>query len=151
MIYLDTSAAIKLVRSEDHSDALRAWLEGHDGPLLSSALVGVELIRATRRSCPDRLGRAADVLDSISTTRISVEILVRAGGYPDPLLRPLGAIHLATAEWLGRALGQPVTGFVAYDGRVLEAAGAVGLPTVAPGLGAAQATKTQKGWPAGSA
>jgi predicted nucleic acid-binding protein len=40
MIFLDTSAAIKLVRAEDESPVLRTWLAERGGtPLVASALL----------------------------------------------------------------------------------------------------------------
>jgi len=49
VIYLDTSAAMKLVRPEAHSNDLSRWLtERPRSPLLSSVLIEVELMRATR-------------------------------------------------------------------------------------------------------
>ena len=110
MIYLDTSAAMKLVRAERHTHDLRAWLAGHDGPLVSSVLIGVELVRATRRSCPDRLGRAGEVLTTVTTMAVSFEVIAGAAGYADPVLRSLDAVHLATAERFAAVLGAPLAG-----------------------------------------
>jgi hypothetical protein len=53
------------------------------------------------------------------------------GAYPEPGLRSLEAIHLATAELLV-AGGHPITAFVTYDLRLGEAAGRAGLTVVAP-------------------
>ena len=47
----------------------------------------------------------------------------------DPLLRPLDALHLASALLLGEEL----TAFVAYDRRLAAAAQAAGLVTATPG------------------
>jgi hypothetical protein len=56
VIYLDTSGAMKLVRSEAHSDDLSRWFRERLGiPVLSSVLIEVELVRATRRSAPDKV------------------------------------------------------------------------------------------------
>ena len=133
MIYLDTSAAMKLVRREDHSAALRSWLDEHDDRLLSSALIEVELPRATRRSSPDRLSRAAEVLATIATLPISGDVLVRAAAYEDPLLTSLDAVHLATAQHIEQLVGRAVTAFVAYDERLVQAARTLDIPAVGPG------------------
>lgn len=53
MIYLDTSGAMKLVRPEVHSEDLSLWFgERLASPVLTSVLIEVELVRATRRSAP---------------------------------------------------------------------------------------------------
>jgi len=55
-----------------------------------------------------------------------------AAAYIDPLLRPLDAIHLATAENLV-ASGKRISAFVTYDKRLAKAATEAGLTVVAPG------------------
>jgi predicted nucleic acid-binding protein len=51
VIYLDSAAVVKLVRQESHTAELVAWLNAHGAaPLVSSALVEVEVPRALRRS-----------------------------------------------------------------------------------------------------
>ena len=135
MIYLDTSGAMKLVRPEAHSDDLSSWLSERSAiPVLSSVLIEVELIRATRRSAPERTTRAADVLRAIGVVTVSPSVIARAAGYTDPDLRSLDAIHLATAEHVVSATHETLTAFVAYDDRLLAAARQVGLPVAAPGL-----------------
>lgn len=136
MIYLDTSAAVKLVRPEPCSVELTDWLGGRQGsPVLSSVLIEVELVRATRRSAPDRLGRAAEVLRGVGVVTVSPAVVARAAGYADPLLRSLDALHVATAEHVQEVAREPLEAFVAYDERLLAAARAVGLPVTAPGAG----------------
>jgi uncharacterized protein len=52
-IYLDTSAAAKLFIAEKESQALRQWLGNQAVPqLISSALLGVELIRVLSLARP---------------------------------------------------------------------------------------------------
>jgi predicted nucleic acid-binding protein len=53
-----------------------------------------------------------------------------AATYPDPALRSLDAIHLATAH---AVFGTMLTAFVSYDERLLAAAATFGLPTAIPG------------------
>lgn len=133
MIYLDTAALVKLVRAEPESASLVAWLNSHaEQPLVASALVEVELPRALRRSQPGVLGAVAVVLRRLHRVEITAAVRAMAGAYPDPMLRSLDAIHLATAEFL-IASGKALTAFVTYDKRLAEAAGRAGLPSVAPG------------------
>jgi len=132
VIYLDTAALVKLVRVETESAALVSWLNARAAePLVASALVEVELPRALRRSQPGILGGVAGVLARLHRVEINAAVRATAGAYPDPLLRSLDAIHLATAELL-IASGKAITAFLTYDKRLAEAAGQAGLPTVAP-------------------
>ncbi|MET8463931.1 hypothetical protein [Micromonospora zamorensis] len=52
---------------------------------------------------------------------------------PEPTLRSLDAIHLATAQALTNDSGAELVAFVAYDRRLLDAAKAAGPPTASPG------------------
>lgn len=133
MIYLDTAALVKLVRIEAESAALVSWLDARKGqPLVASALVEVEVPRALRRSQPGVLGAVAGVLARLNRVEINAAVRATAGAYPEPHLRSLDAIHLATAELLV-ASGKTFTAFVTYDKRLAAAAGNAGLPVTAPG------------------
>jgi len=135
VIYLDTSAAMKLVRPEAHSLELSRWYdERQSAAVLSSILIEVELMRATRRSAPDRVGRAADVLRGIGVVTLSPVVIARAAGYDDRELRSLDAIHLATAQHLASVTHVVLEAFVAYDQRLIAAARDLGLPVTAPGM-----------------
>jgi predicted nucleic acid-binding protein len=135
LIYLDTSAAMKLVRYEAHSDELSRWISEQAKPeFISSVIIEVELLRATRRSDPVLLGRANDVLNAVGTIILTPTIIARAAGYEEDNLRSLDAVHLATAEHLAQAVGTEFLGFLGYDVRLLNAARALGLPILAPGL-----------------
>ncbi|MGV1009765.1 MAG: hypothetical protein ACOYBY_14305 [Dermatophilaceae bacterium] len=60
--------------------------------------------------------------------RSNRRVLDAAGVLEPAQMRPLDAIHLATAQLLGEDLGQVVT----YDDRMADAARQLGLKTVAP-------------------
>jgi predicted nucleic acid-binding protein len=133
VIYLDSAAVVKLVRLEAESTALIAWLNEHSSlPLVASTLVEVEVPRALRRSQSGVLGSVAAVLARLYRVEINSAIRAIAGAYPDPMLRSLDAIHLATADLLA-ASGKAVTAFVTYDKRLAEAARQAGLPVAMPG------------------
>ncbi|MFD5828035.1 type II toxin-antitoxin system VapC family toxin [Lentzea sp. NPDC060358] len=133
MIYLDTAAAVKLVREERETAALVEWLNNAaDQSLVSSALIEVELPRALRRSSPGVLGAVAGVLARLHRVEINAAVRATAAAYADPLLRSLDAIHLATADVLV-ASDKKVTAFVTYDKRLAAAASSIGLPATAPG------------------
>lgn len=127
MLYVDTSASVKLLLAEAESPALREYLQT-SGTLLSTSRVGViELRRVGRRS-----GAGADRADAVAATLAVVEVDEVIEGIAiglDPGLRTLDAIHLATAL----AAEGSLEGFVCYDDRLSDAARAADLTVVAPG------------------
>ena len=129
MIYLDTSAFVKLIRGERETSALEAFLrERPEAPLVSSALLVLETRRAVLRQAPDQLARADLLLTRIDQVDITRAVLEAASRLPDPALRSLDALHLATALQLDRDLEALVT----YDSRLAAAAGRQRLPVVTP-------------------
>ena len=129
MIYLDTSAFLKLVWNEIHSDAVRALLDDtRDEPTVSSRVLIIETRRAVRRGAPDYLPRADLLLTQVGQVGLSHAVVESASRLPDPALRSLDAIHLATAL----VLGEEVSAFVTYDKRLFAAAQAQRLPVAAP-------------------
>jgi uncharacterized protein len=134
VIYLDSSAVVKLIRQEKGSSELVAWLNGHrDESLVCSALVEVEVPRALRRSAPQALVGLPTVLTRLYKIEIDATIRATAAACPDPLLRTLDAIHLATAQLLAADTEGALIAFVAYDKRLLAAASAIGVPVASPG------------------
>jgi len=90
--YLDTSALVKLVVAELETDALIAWLNETNSDWVSSDLTRTELMRAVRRTTPDRVVRAREVLDSITLLNVTTQIYEEAArGHPPPL-RPLATL-----------------------------------------------------------
>ena len=134
MIYLDTAAIVKLVRQEEHSAALVGWLNSHaDAPLVASALVEVEVPRALRRSAPAGLVGVPAVLSRLFRLEIDATVRAIAAAHPEPSLRSLDAIHLATAQLLASEAGAELIAFVTYDQRLRACVAGVGLPVAAPG------------------
>lgn len=134
MIYLDSAAVVKLVRQEEHSAELVAWLNAHDdAPLVSSSLVEVEVPRALRRSAPQALVGVPAAVGRLFRLEIDSTIRATAAAFADPTLRSLDAIHLATAQVLINESGSSLLAFVTYDRRLLDSAKAAGLPTASPG------------------
>ena len=131
MIYLDTSALVKLIRIEVESEALGDWLdERTEMRWITSALAEVELPRAIRAVAPEGLSAVPSVLARLD--RFEIDPVIRStAAYVDPALRSLDAIHLATAQTA--ASTAPLTALVTYDSRLREAADALGLTTAAPG------------------
>jgi predicted nucleic acid-binding protein len=129
VIYLDTSAFVKLVRLEPESAALRAYLGRSERPLLvSSALLAVEARRAVLREEPSLLGSTDLLLSRVGQLAVSRPVIESAGVLPGRLLRSLDAIHLATALLVREELEALVT----YDQRLAEAAREQRLPVAAP-------------------
>ena len=130
MIYLDSSALMKLVRREAETDALREWLSLRpEQPVVTSELGRVEVLRAARRVGGTVLAEARAVvgdLDLIPLDRAVQDVACDIGDSP---LRTLDALHLASALLLGDAL----TAFVAYDHRLADGAHAAGLVVATPG------------------
>lgn len=54
---------------------------------------------------------------------LSPAVIARASGDVDATLRPLDAVHIATAEQLLTVSGAPLNAFLAYDERLLRLAG----------------------------
>ena len=134
MIYLDSAAVVKLVRQESHTAELVAWLNTHqDAPLVSSALVEVEVPRALRRSAPRALVGVPAVVGRLFRLEIDATIRATAAAFAEPTLRSLDAIHLATAQVLANESDAALVAFVTYDQRLLAAAHSVGLPIASPG------------------
>jgi predicted nucleic acid-binding protein len=130
--YMDTSALVKLVRSEQETPPLRAWLSGPAAPdvFVSSALARVELLRAVRRVDAELAASAGAVLGAMHLLAVGEAVLGRAAEISPPSVRSLDAVHLASAE----ALGSSLSALVVYDRRLVDAAEGLGLPVVSPGL-----------------
>ncbi len=130
LVYLDSSALVKLVVREAESDAVRAWLVEH-AATVTSALAVTEVRRAVSRLSPQRglLDRARLVLDGVALLAVNHDILERAVRLAPKELRTLDAIHIASAL----SLGTDLLAFVSYDDRQGAAARRAGLPLVRPG------------------
>ena len=129
LYYADTSAVIKLLAEESHSQAFAAFYDGHaDAEWVSSALVRIELTRAVTRAMPALLPDARDLLSAFSYVTIDDDVVEGAINEPDRALRSLDAIHLATA----RILGGDLSAIVSYDDRLLKAAADAGLAIESP-------------------
>ncbi|MGI9093100.1 MAG: type II toxin-antitoxin system VapC family toxin [Mycobacteriales bacterium] len=129
MIYLDSSALLKLLFEEDESAALERWMSERAGaPTLSSELAKVEVVRATRRLDTDAVPAARALVSQLDLIPLSgglIDAAVDAGG---PALRTLDALHLASAL----SIRTELTAFVAYDNRLIAAAEAAGLEPTRP-------------------
>lgn len=138
MIYLDSSALMKLVRTEAETTALSEWLSPQtEVPVITSELGRVEVLRAASRAGGEVLTEARAVIGDVDLVPLDRAVQDLACDIGDPLLRTLDALHLASAVLLRDEL----TAFVAYDHRLISAAEAAGLPTTAPGRSEARAAE----------
>lgn len=131
LLYLDSSALVKLVLPEPETGALlRALSEWPER--ISSVLARVEVPRAIHRAGTESTARsrAESLLARVGLIRIDEEVLGTAARLEPPELRTLDAVHLATALSLGTDLG----GMVSYDNRLSEAAASSGISVLAPGV-----------------
>lgn len=122
-VYLDTSAAVKLVVDESESAALARWCEGVE--LVSSVLLETELRRFAMRTALPQADATA-ILDRVSLHDLAPSLFHEAGVLPGRTLRSLDALHLAVA--LRLRVGAVCT----YDLRMAEAAREVGIGVVSP-------------------
>jgi uncharacterized protein len=125
--YLGSSAIVKLAVRENESVALRRFPRRHR-PLVSSALARTEVVRALLPAGDHAVTVGWEVLAGLDLVRISTGVLDDAAALLPADLRPLDAIHLATARRLGRDLGTIIT----YDERMADAATHLGHRVAVP-------------------
>ena len=124
-LYVDASAATKLFADEDESAALHDYLTHHGSHLVSSVILETEMRRtATRKSAPQT--DVTSILARIDLLAAPRQLFQEAGLLPFPDLRTLDALHIATAMRAG------ADAFLAYDRRLLDAAGPCGFLAVTP-------------------
>ena len=108
-----------------------AWYldtEDRSGSLWSSDLLLTEAVRTARRvSTEEALKATMDRLQRMAIVAITTDTYIRAGELDPAILRSLDALHLAAAL----SLGDDLEGIATYDARMTEAAGVLGLQTVA--------------------
>ena len=142
MIYFDTCALLKLIRTDRQSQALGAFIDARpESRWFSSEVARTELARTVRRVNHDDRGRPIDVprlraelsyaeslWERLDLIAVSTRVLSEAAGIEQPFLRTLDAIHLAAAASLRTSL----SAFVTYDKKLAAAAQELGLPVLSP-------------------
>ena len=127
LVYLDSSAIVKLVVREPETAALRRHLRRRATPV-SSALARTEVLRAVMAHGEPATKLARVVLGRLELLRINDRVLRTAGALTPSGLRTLDAIHLASALTLESDLKR----VLCYDVRLTEAFEDRGLKVVAP-------------------
>jgi predicted nucleic acid-binding protein len=127
LVYLDSSAFIKLVVAESESQPLRSYLDVSRVPI-AAALLRTEVLRASARVSPAHAAKARRMLAGISLIDLDRELLDYAGELNPFEMRSLDAIHMAAAL----SLEDELEDFVTYDRLLADAARDWGLNVVAP-------------------
>jgi uncharacterized protein len=128
IVYLDSSAIIKLIFEEPETAALLEFL-GAWPNRISSALARVEVLRTSSRlGEPAVVRHAREILTGLHLVRADYGVLAAAAAVGPATLRSLDSIHLATAMSFGEELG----GMIVYDRRLRRAARSAGLTVWAP-------------------
>ena len=129
LVYLDSSALVKLIVREPESAALAKFLQGHS-ERVASALSLTEVPRALGRAGFGAVERrrAREILTRVALVDVDRRTLAAAAALDPPTLRTLDAIHLATALTLREDLAALVT----YDRRLAAAAKRADIEALAP-------------------
>lgn len=129
LVYLDSSALVKLVVLEPETPALIEILREHSDRV-SSALALTEVPRALRRAGFGTVERrrAREVLARVALIDVDRRALATAAGLDPPALRTLDAIHLATVL----TIHEDLAGLVTYDRRLAAAARRAHVEVLAP-------------------
>ena len=124
-VYLDTSAAVKLLVEEPESVALAQYLDQPNVETVACLLLETELRRfAVQHAIPQQ--EVTAILDTISLFDMPHSLYYEAGILPGRQLRSLDALHLVAAVRLATDV------IVSYDNRLQEAAADLGLGILAP-------------------
>jgi uncharacterized protein len=122
-VYLDTSAAVKLLVQEAESAALAQYLD-EEVEIVACLLLETELRRfAARHAIPQ--GEVTAVLDAVSLYDMPHSLYYEAGILSGKYLRSLDALHLAAAIRLD------ADAVLCYDNRMQESAVELGLKVLA--------------------
>jgi len=127
LVYLDTSAFVKLVQPEAETRALVAHLR-HRSVAVSATLLRTEALRAAVRHSPELVRDTRLALRDVAFIELSRDLMDQAGTLMPPNNRSLDAVHLAAALSLGDDLDEVVTD----DLRMVAAASACGLLVSSP-------------------
>jgi predicted nucleic acid-binding protein len=127
LVYLDSSAFVKLVTPESETAALIAHLRRWS-LAVSATLLRTEALRAATRNSPACVVDTRRALRDIAFIDLGRDLLDQAGILAPTGLRSLDAVHLAVALSLGDDLDELVT----YDARMTTAAAECGLLVSSP-------------------
>lgn len=130
LFYLDTSAAMKLLRRENETEALVRWqrsMTGQDYQIVSSDLIRTELMLAATRYGVDAT-EVRRFIQALTLLRVTSALCEAAGRLAGLGVRSLDAVHLASALSLTDALDSLIT----YDEQLANASRKLGVATLSP-------------------
>ena len=128
LIYLDSSALVKLVINERESADLAAYLAA--APMRAScSLARVEVTRTAKLHGEGAVSRASEILLDTHLIGLDDDVLSVAADLASASLRTLDAIHVAAAV----SLRDQVSALVTYDRRMAQAATSLGFVVESPG------------------
>ncbi len=132
VVYLDSSAIVKLVVREAETDAVHRYVA--EAEVVASEIVNVEVPRAAhlKTGAPETTEHAEALLRRFYLVPIDDALYRAAARVRPPGLRSIDAIHLASAL----RLRQELYSLVAYDRRLVRAAEEAGLRVEMPADGA---------------
>jgi predicted nucleic acid-binding protein len=129
IVYVESSAAVKLFGRDRESDALVSYLDGlaadADTVLVSSPLLETEVRRAAVRAGLAQ-SHATAIIDRVAILELDRSVYTAAGVLPGSGLRSLDALHVAAAFKVDAEL------MLTSDTRQIAAAEAAGLRTLSP-------------------
>lgn len=128
LLYLDTSAFVKLVNSEPETPALRRHLRQRSAELVSAVLLRTEALRTAQAQSAARVGSMRIALRQVAFIDLDRPLFDAAGTIQPPDVRSLDAVHLVAALSLGDDLDELIT----YDTRMAAAATSHGLVVSSP-------------------
>lgn len=129
MIYLDASAIVTMVVERTYADELRDYLAEYPSSRPYTSTIGfVETVR-TCDSIGTFPGLMTRLLREYHEVKVTDDVRDAAARLPGRL-RPLDAMHVASASLLGSELIALIT----YDQRMGDAARGAGLPVAMPGM-----------------
>lgn len=139
ILYLDSSSLVKIYIEEAHSDLVREWVVAAEA-VATSRVAYPEAVSAfvRRKEKGDLDSHALELLQETLDSDWSSFVLMpvkerRAGTFAARhLLRGFDAIHLAAVADLRATLPGDYVVFSAFDRRLLQAAGAEGIPLLVP-------------------
>jgi uncharacterized protein len=130
LIYLDTTALMKLVTAQPESTPLSDYLSGHtDTVWFTCALTRAELLRAAAAVHPDAAEHAYHVLAGLDTVAVTDRLLDTVTMLAPAPRRILDALHIAAALTAGHRLHTLIT----YDDELAAAARDHNITTTTPG------------------